>query len=639
MINFKRVSRVALGAVILGLGAAPSCTPLPVGETMIVLQTDLSLPKDVNKVTIEVLVRGDRRHFNTFEKLGDASSLQIPASLGLTLDVGTDASTPVTFRVTAFQDGKARVLREVVTTIPEGRLVALKMPIQWLCWDQVSPPDADGNVASSCGAGKTCIAGECADNKVNPASLDDYSADQIFGGGTGTNNDGTCFDTAPCFAAATDAPTTLTGKVCTIDATGDVNVAIRVKSAGICGANGCFVPIDAKSEFGWQPGDKKIKLPKAVCDRVAIGSALGVSVSSVTSTCPLKTNSIPACGPWSSAGKPSSGPMAEVVHGLVFGQPSPASIAVRNGNMYWTNSGSFDQTTKGSVNRIKIKGGTPAEVLAMQAYPTSIAVDSSETHVAWSNTVDNTVIHRTLVGPTDATLTLEGSVSPSGLTFLGKDLLVTAQTDNSVFLLSTTTNAFTKFPATTQKNPYRIVTDGHFAFWTNEGTAGSPSGGIVMHDLSPTNPLPDSVIKGQEVPRNLTLEIEGGSAKAVYWANLAPDILDGMGMTVVRTGSVHKAAISGGTITEVAGWSPQGPMHPLGIAVDNTAGSLHRVYWTDQGSNDVWQVDNDGKNAMQIAKGQSKPGAMDLDESSIYWVNEGTTGQSDGSVMAFAKPK
>ncbi|MEP7123052.1 MAG: hypothetical protein ABJE95_19145 [Byssovorax sp.] len=605
---------------------------------MIVLQTDLSLPKDVNKVTIEVLVRGDRRHFNTFEKLGDSSSLQIPASIGLTLDVGTEASTPITFRVTAFQDTKARVLREVVTTIPKDRLVALKMPIQWLCWDQVSTPDAEGNVASSCGDGKTCIAGTCADNKVDPATLEDYSADKIFGGGTGTNNDGTCFDTAPCFASATDAPTTLAGTDCTIDATGDMNVAIRVKSAGICGANGCFVPIDAKSEFGWQPGDKKIKLPKAVCDRVTMGTALGVSVSSVTSACPLKTNAIPACGPWSSAGKPSSGPAAEVVHGLVFGQPSPASIAVRNGNMYWTNLGSFDQTTKGSVNRIKIDGGTPFEVLAMQAYPTDIAVDSTETHIAWSNTVDKTVIHRTLAGTKDVTLTLEGSASPSGLTFFGNDLLVTSQAANSVFLLSTG-NVFTKFPSTAQTNPYRIATDGHFAFWTNEGTAGGPTGAIVMHDLSTMNPLPDSIIMKQEVPRDLALEIVGENATAVYWANLAPDTLDSMGMPVPGKGSIHKATIAGGTITEVAGWSPPGPKHPHGIAVDNTPASLHRVYWTDQGSNDVWQVDNDGKNVVQIAKGQAKPGAMDVDATSIYWVNEGTTGQSDGSVMAVAKPK
>ena len=37
MIDFRRVTRASLGALVLGLGVAPSCTTLPVSETMVVL--------------------------------------------------------------------------------------------------------------------------------------------------------------------------------------------------------------------------------------------------------------------------------------------------------------------------------------------------------------------------------------------------------------------------------------------------------------------------------------------------------------------------------------------------------------------------------------------------------------------------
>ncbi len=637
MINFKQVSRVALGALVLGFCAAPSCTALPASETMIVLQTDLSLPKDVDRLTIQVLVRGDQRHFNEFTKLGTDDTLKIPASIGLTLDSGTDASTPVTFRVTAFQGVKARVLREVVTTIPKDRLVALKLPIQWLCWEDL-PLDQDGKAISNCDANQTCIAGTCTDNKVDSTTLEDYSAANVFGGGTGTG-DGTCFDTAPCFDDAdshrtVDAPTSTDGK-CTItppEALGDVNVAIRVATAGICGSTGCFVPIDARSELGWQADGKTIKLPTAVCDRIAAGKASGVSITPVRTGCALKTSGVPTCGPWSSAGKPSSTTMAAKPIGLAFGQPSPVSIAVRSGNVYWTNSGAFDQSTKGSVNRIAIDGGSPTQELAEQAYPSAIAVDDTATHIAWSNTVDKTVVHRTLAGKVDVTLTLPGAVAPSGLTFLGSDLLVTAQTGNAVFQLFSDSAPAKTIASTGQLSPYRVVTDGKFAFWSNEGTAGTQTGSIVMHDLG--DMLQDTVISGQEVPRNLTLQTSPGGTTAVFWANLAPDIASDK---APRKGTIHRATITGGTMTPDTGWYPDLQDQPLGIFVDGNA--PNRVYWTNHRTGEVWQVENDGTKAHMIASGQNNPGALVVDAENVYWVNEGTKGVKDGSIMRLVKEK
>jgi hypothetical protein len=639
MISLKRISRVALGALILGLGAAPSCTPIPVGETMIVLQTDLSLPKDVNKVTIEVLVRGDRRHFNTFEKLGDASSLQIPASLGLTLDVGTDASTPVTFRVTAFEDTKARVLREVVTTIPKDRLVALKMPIQWLCWDQVSPPDAEGNVASSCGEGKTCIAGSCADNKVDPASLDDYSADQIFGGGTGSNGDGTCFDVASCFDQGTDSPLVPSANGdCIINATEDTNVAIRVASAGICGEKGCFVPLDAKSEFGWQPGltSGTLKLPAAVCDRISnTHTASGVSVLKASTSCPLKTNGIPACGPWSSAGKAPPDPASKGPLTLATNQDNAVSLQVDNKSVYWTNAGTYD-ATDGAVKSVLIGGGKITIHQSQRAFPSDIAIDRGTTGdavaVFWASNgttkANGTVEGRNLLKNTDLAFTIPSPQAPNGVWFLGAQLFVTDFTAGAVYQVDTATNTPSILASSTnstiQNNPYRIVADAKTAFWTNEvkkdTVVNMITGGAIMScDLA--DPIPIAIATNEDLPRNLALGLDrdmNGAATKVYWANY------------VASGEVVQAERSGTTWTRTV--VAAGQAQPYGIAVDATS-----IYWTNHADGTVMKAPTAGGPAQTIAKGQDLPGAITTDATNVYWINEGAPGAKHSAIIKLSK--
>jgi hypothetical protein len=634
MIDVKRVTRASLGALVLGLGVAPSCTALPASETMVILQTDLSLPKDVDKLTIEVLVRGDRRHVNSFEKLGDQASLQIPASLGITLDEGTDLSTPFTFRVTAYQGTTARVLREVVTTIPKDRLVALRMPIQWLCWDQVTM-DAEGNAASSCpNANETCIAGTCVDKTVDPTTLADFAASDVFGGGTGANNDGTCFDTATCFTGSVDAAVNLGD--CTIATTGDVNVAIRVDSAGICGAAGCFVPLDAKSDFGWKPGaNGTIQLPPAVCKRIAAGSASGVSTVSASSACPLKTEGIPACGPWSSAGKVPTDPSELAPVTIIANQLKPVSLAVGGDHVYWTLSGAPD-AADGAVKSIAVTGGSTTLIQGKQAFTRDIALNldptsGKVTNVLWASAgvgmMGATVIDRDFSVPTkvhDLALKLDPSLmAPDGVAASGKGLVFTDFGANAVYYAdeSTTTTLASTKNGTPANKPYRIAADATAAFWTNEGTPGLHDGSITRCTVA--DPLPTEVVTGQDFPRNLVLDRDPTTlaATAVYWANYGTsgDPTSEQVMMVSLSDLTKKTSIAAGH-------------KPYGLALDKD-----NVYWTNQGDNTVMKAPKAGGAAHKVATGQNKPGAIAVDATHIYWINEGAEAPNLGSIMRISK--
>ena len=641
MISLKRISRAALCALTLGLCVAPSCTPLPIGETMVVLQTDLSLPKDVDRVTIQALVRGDQRHFNEFTKLGQSGQLQIPASIGLTLGDGTDPTTPVTFRVTAYQGTKARVLREVVTTIPQDRLVALKLPIQWLCWEEADglKLDAEGIAVSNCPENQTCIAGTCADNVVDPATLDTYAPEEVFGGGTGKNNDGTCFDTSACFTDSVDAPVEDTGTECFIKTTADKNVAIRSDTAGICGAAGCFVPIDAKSDLGWQPGatDGTLKLPYAVCQRIKDKKASGVSISGA---CPLKTDGIPTCGPWSSAGESPPAPEKLGPVTLIGNQVQPVSIAVAAGNVYWTVAGPYT-AAEGVVKRIPIGSSGTAIVQAAQAYPRDIAVTTDAAtgklaNVLWASAgvtkegmmtpEGATVTERSFAvpsAPTDVKLNFNlPLVSPEGVAAGLDGVFFTDFGANAVYRVNTAGMTLLAGPSngTPQNRPYRIAVDKGKAYWTNEGNLNKNDGSIAACELS--DPLPVTIAAGQDVPRNLVLDIDESTsqARAAFWTNYGTSgsevsqkvMMAELGPNVVVT------AIAAGN-------------KPSGIALDKDF-----VYWTNQGDNTVMRYDRNDKTTHVVATKQNVPGAIVVDKESIYWINEGNA-NTPGSIMYIAK--
>lgn len=305
--NKIKLTALAAAMVAAGLGVSCADTKEPAkGQLMVALQTDMTLPKDVDSVRVEVLSFGSVQFANTYQ-VGQGALL-IPATLALI--AGEDPARPVTIRVIALQQGKARMLREVVTTVPADRIASLRVPIQWLC-DGSAVETSPGQYGSSCPEGQTCIGGRCAAQQVEAQSLPTFDPAQIFGGGTGSG-DGACFDTEGCFGGASLVPVDLLD--CSVQQPpGDLrNVALvtRDRQDGICDAKRCYVPLDRDDEVGFREANGRLLLPSRVCELINAGKLEGVTVST---TCPTKTGALPPCGPWTSAGKAPQKPEATLL--------------------------------------------------------------------------------------------------------------------------------------------------------------------------------------------------------------------------------------------------------------------------------------------------------------------------------------
>ena len=269
------------------------------GQLMLALTTDLQPPKDFDRIRVQVLSFGSTQFDNEY-KVGK-NALTLPATLGLL--TGKDPSEPVTIRVIASLGQKVRMVREVLTTVPQHRVARLTVPIEWLCLDQVQTAE-DGSAISSCGDGRTCLGGECVTNELDSSDLPDYSTESVFGGGDGSGS-GSCFDTVGCFSSGYGADVDLEACTIALDASTEsdqLSVALvrPPESEGICGPEACLIPLDGDvgtDGGGWSEKDGKLELPRAVCNRLEAGELLGVAV---TAACQPKTSSLPTCGDWSS---------------------------------------------------------------------------------------------------------------------------------------------------------------------------------------------------------------------------------------------------------------------------------------------------------------------------------------------------
>jgi hypothetical protein len=616
-------------AMTAAMAIAASCkTAAAPGEVMVVLRTDVSLPKDIDSVRLQILVRGDTRFDQTFEKLGAAESLEIPASLGVIDGESADPSIPVTFRVSAFQHGSARVLREAVTTIPPTRVVALSLPVHWLCFDEVTV-GTNGDVGSSCPEGQTCVAGSCADKTIDSSLLPAFDPSSAFGGGTG-KGDGVCLDVVGCFEPVT--PVAVDSSDCSFASSEPVNVALLVQSAGECGPHGCFVALDAESDSGWTskltPG--RITLPKAVCDRIASGLVGAVLTAKPTKACPLKAEGIPACGPWSPVGKPvdhSSAPVALASH-----QSHPVSLALGGGSVYWTSAGA-SETPTGAVKRASVDGGEVELVWSGLRHASDLAVVVPKSGIATVYWTENGVPSnpsrvngRSYAVSPPALLDLSQSLTytqAEGIAARGTDLFVTDSGLGSVNQVdaSNAGKGATQLLAapSTQPTPFRVVVDTQRAFWTNEVTAGS----IVSIDLASKNIT--SLASMQAKPRGLALALDpAGLATDVVWANY-------------EGGQVRRLDLAmGGAPVDLA----TGRKGPSGVAV-----SGGYAYWTERGlvAADAGRVvraklDGSGMPELLWEDAAMRPGSIAVDATSVYWIDEGSSTKDDGKVLKLALP-
>src|SRR5580700_5288768 len=129
------VAAMGFASIVVACGAVKER-----GELMVAMQTDLSLPKDIDHIEINVTSYG-KTLWDQDYPVGPGGA-EIPATLGVVGDP-TNPSAPVEIQVIAKNETKAggdnanayRVLRDVTTTVPDGRTALLRMPLGWLCWD------------------------------------------------------------------------------------------------------------------------------------------------------------------------------------------------------------------------------------------------------------------------------------------------------------------------------------------------------------------------------------------------------------------------------------------------------------------------------------------------------------------------
>ena len=319
MVVLSPDSRQRLAALLLGLlGCAllASCKVdnAPAGGLVLSLETDLAVPKDIDRVELEITQEGKLIRLDE-QPIGSGHTL-LPTEIRLAYP-GNDR--PLLIRATAFHGAEARIERSSVTPVPRSWLGLVRMPLSYLC-DGTALPEG----GSTCGEGNTCNQGTCGSAELplddqqrytpgaQPQKPSRNAADSgmlsgnVIGDAPADAAQSGCFDVSTCFAKAQlldiDA-STCSFSLPPAAAGARISVALMLPlgSAGICDNGGCFVPLDLDSG-GYSFGDGgEVLLPKGVCDKLLEGVPLRAAISS---SCGEKTSQNPPCGPWSSVQSP-----------------------------------------------------------------------------------------------------------------------------------------------------------------------------------------------------------------------------------------------------------------------------------------------------------------------------------------------
>src|SRR5580700_5343456 len=134
MSSFMKPGLGSLACMLTGSVLLPSgCSATPKGSLILSISTDMQTPKDVDVVSVFIETNGVAK-FDYLGRVLPDGTLLLPSTLALVQPENPNAQVHI--RVTAFQtqgtQENARVLRDVLTTVPTARTALLRLPLDFL---------------------------------------------------------------------------------------------------------------------------------------------------------------------------------------------------------------------------------------------------------------------------------------------------------------------------------------------------------------------------------------------------------------------------------------------------------------------------------------------------------------------------
>ena len=302
--GLERVRVIFIGAALaLSLTTTTGCdssskvSSPSSGALQIVLESDLSIPADIDRVRLDV-TDGKKSLLHMEGDLG-AGALLIPARFEVK---GIGSTSPVKVEAVAYKGDSPRVERDAITPIPVDQVGELRLALNYLCVG-TAKTDPDGTVTSTCPNGLTCVQGECMSSTVPSSSVPSSNVPSFVADAGGDMPAGGCFDVQRCFASSTFvSPDPASCSFALPDGADPsrLNVALELPkgAGGVCGPTSCWVVFDHGTD--WTVKGTTVTLPPGACS-VGAGRTGKFAVST---QCLPKTEAEPECGDWSSVTTP-----------------------------------------------------------------------------------------------------------------------------------------------------------------------------------------------------------------------------------------------------------------------------------------------------------------------------------------------
>lgn len=589
-----RIAAAACACAAAALACSAKVTPPP-AELVVVVGSDLALPKDMDGLGIQVL-RDNAVVYDAELGLGP-NGVRVPATVGIV--AGASADAQVLVRVIGRKSARTRVLREASVRVPHDRTALLRLALTYWCDGSGSSAATNDQVVSTCPPGDTCIGGYCKPYDVDVGSLATFDARDVFGGAADPIK-GTCFDMRACFTGATEVPVDLA--TCAVpkppvDGVG-VNLAVKLPGGspdGICFDDQCYVPLDADGEIAWQTtAGSTLVLPPIVCDRLRAGFSLAVVRST---TCATKTVRIPTCGAWSSVG-PTVPSVPTTAFSLATDQTGINAVTSYGDYVYWaataglrrvarTGGPTFslaDQPTVREPSGVKatplglftvegvgqrralrfpLGGGPPTTLLTTSIGFASFAVGGTTLYVPSPNGMRQDLLAVPVDGSSSPhavnNQVVFGALAATPTTVVGWQGDPALGSLGSIFEASADGRT-NDIVVNTKGLVASVAADATYVYWFEEAPG---SGGGAFGDLRRIGRASFSS------PVTLSANIAQPNAMAID-ADYIYIASGGTAQRSYRDGSIVKIAKAGGPLVSVA----DGEVHPVAIAVDDAA-----IYW------------------------------------------------------------